>query len=240
MKAEFRHLRSPIRRRPVAAVALAVGLCWVGGLPAAAPPEALWRATGKLADHPTYLVYRPEGLKAGRQYPLVFALSPAGDALAMIRVWAAVAEKHQWIIAASKEFHNGQEFGPSLKLIEAELNDVERAYAIDPARVIFTGISGGGMGSHAVAKYLPGRVRALVVNTGMMHATFPTADYPEGKAVVFLASPTDFRYGEMKRDRLFLEQHHWQVAWIEFGGGHTFAPAAAYEQAAQWLEGVLP
>ncbi len=195
-----------------------------------------WRETGQLLDHPTYLVYLPDGLEPGKRYPLVFALSPGADALGMISTWVAVAEKHHWIIAASKQFRNGQEFGPSLKEIEVELNEVEATYAVDPTEVIFTGISGGGMGAHAVARYYPSRVRAIVVNTGMMHASFFTPNYPEGKIAVFLASPTDFRYGEMKRDRSFLEQHHWKIDWIEFAGGHTLAPAAVYEQAAGWLE----
>ncbi len=58
--------------------------------------------------------------------------------------------------------------------------------------------------------------------------------------MVFLASPTDFRYNEMKRDRGFLESHGWKTKWIEFTGGHTLAPYEIYEQAAQWLEKNLP
>ena len=43
----------------------------------------------------------------------------------MIIAWAEVAEKHHWIIAASKEFQNGLEFSTALRLVETELNDVE-------------------------------------------------------------------------------------------------------------------
>lgn len=235
MKAESRH-----RRSAVVLITIALGILagWLlcGSPILADSPKVQWLKTGKLTDRASYLVYLPDDLEAEKKYPLVFALSPGGDALSMISTWAAVAGKHHWIIAASKKFRNGQEFGPSLKEIEAELNDVEGAYAIDTTRVIFTGISGGGMGAHAVARYYPSRVRAIAVNTGMMHASFMTGVFPEGKTVVFLASPTDFRYGEMKRDRSFLEQHHWKIRWIEFAGGHTLAPAAVYEEAAGWLD----
>ena len=195
------------------------------------PPDE----TGKLTDHQTYLVFLPDALEPGKKYPLVFALSPSADASSMISAWAPAATKHSWIVAASKEFHNGLAFDPSLKQLEAELNDVESNYPIDTTRVIFTGFSGGGMGSHAFAKFYPDRVQAIVVNTGMMEATFMTDDYPEWKTAVFLASPTDFRYMEMKRDQSFLEQHHWKTYWIEFDGGHRIAPATVYEQAADSL-----
>jgi len=201
-------------------------------------PDA--KPTGRLVDHGAWLAYLPEGWQPEERRPLVFALSPTGDARWAISAWVSVADRHRWLVAASKEFRNGQEFGPSLKRIEAELDAVERTYAVDAGRVVVTGLSGGGMGSHAFSKFFPDRVSAVVINTGMMHAPFMTGDYPEGKRAVFLASPTDFRYTEMKRDRRFLEEHHWATLWIEFPGGHTMAPASVYEQAAAWLEGHLP
>lgn len=195
---------------------------------------------GQLTEHPTYLIYRPVGWKAEEKYPLVFALSPTGDARSMIAAWSSVADRHHWLVAASKEFHNGQEFAPSLKRIAAELDAVERDYSVNTRRVIFTGLSGGGMGSHAFSKFYADRVCAVVINTGMMHTPFMTGDYPEGKWAVFLASPTDFRYGQMQRDRSFLELHRWKTKWIEFSGGHTMAPAPVYEAVAVWLEENLP
>ena len=211
-----------------------------GAADAASPPPPRTLMTGTFADHPTYLAYLPEGWNPAQRSPLVFALSPTADPCSMISAWSAVADQHHWLVAASKEFRNGQPFAPSLKQIETELNAVEKEYAINPRRVIFTGISGGGMGAHAFCKYYASRVTALVINTGMMNAPFMTDDYPAGKLAVFLASPTDFRYGEMRRDRSFLESHHWRTAWLEFAGGHRLAPAAVYEQAAVWLDENLP
>ncbi len=197
------------------------------------PPPA---ATIRLIDHQTYLVYLPDDLEAGKRYPLVFALSPGANAASMISAWVPAATKHHWIVAASKEFHNGVEFGVSFRQIEAELNDVESNYAIDTTHVILTGLSGGGMGAHGFSKFYPSRVQAVVINTGMMDSTFMTDDYPEWKTAVFLASPTDFRYTEMQRDRSFLEQHRWKTHWIEFEGGHRMAPDSVYELAADWLD----
>lgn len=200
----------------------------------------LWVLEGKLRNEGSYLVYLPDGWEAGKSYPLVFALSPGADAIGMISTWVPVAEKHHWIIAASNEFHNGLPFGPLLQEIEAELKDVEGKFHIDTSKVIFTGFSGGGMGAHAFSKFYPAQVSAVVINTGMMEISFMTADYPQGKVAVFLASPTDFRYTEMQRDRDFLAGHGWKTKWIEFSGGHTLAPSDVYEQAANWLEANLP
>lgn len=204
--------------------------------PAQGAAATLPRLTGRLVDRPTFLAYVPEGWKSDHRSPLVFALSPGGDAAGALYAWAAVADRHQWVVAASREFRNGQPFGPSLEHLDAELTAIEAEFAVDPHKVIITGLSGGAMGSHAYAKFHPDRVRAVVPNTGMMSAPFMTADYPEGKLAVFLASPTDFRYGEMKRDFAFLESHHWKLQWYEFAGGHRLAPQETYEAAAAWLE----
>jgi predicted esterase len=228
----------------VSTIALALGIfaarliCAAADSPGPPPPRP--PMAGRLVEHPTYLAYLPEDWKPEQSSPLVFALSPTADPRSMISAWSAVADKHHWLVAASKEFRNGQQFASSLKQIEAELNAVERDYVINTRRVIFTGISGGGMGAHAFCEYYPNRVSALVINTGMMNAPFMTADYPEGKIAAFIASPTDFRYGEMKRDQSFLKSHHWRTTWLEFAGGHRLAPAAVYEQAAVWLEDNLP
>jgi predicted esterase len=191
--------------------------------------------SGTLVELSSALVYVPRGIEAGKKYPLVFALSPSGDALSMIGTWASVADKRRWIVAASTEFKNGVRFSTLLARMDLALSEVEQSHPIDPTRVVFAGFSGGGMGAHAFAKFHPARVRAVVVNTGMMQPSFATDDYPQGKLAVFIASPSDFRYSEMKADRAFLEQRRWKTAWIEFDGGHTVAPPEIYERAAAVL-----
>jgi len=153
----------------------------------------------------------------------------------MIRAWSAVGERHRWIIAASKRFRNGVAWDTLLPWLEAELADIEARDPVDESRVVLTGLSGGAMGAHMFAGSRPDRLCAVVANTGMMQESLKRDDYPRGKLAVFLASPTDFRYEEMRRDRRFLESHGWTTTWIEFRGGHTLAPPEAYEAAATWL-----
>ena len=201
---------------------------------AKAPPAA--SLSNRIADHGTHLVYVPGGVSFHRKHWLLFALSPSRDALSMISKWYKVADRHAWVLAASKESKNGVPSDIVLGMIEAELRTVTQKYPVDASRVFFTGLSGGGMASHMFAKFYPNLVSGVVINTGMMEQSFMTADYPEQKLAVFLASPTDFRYNEMRRDLAFLESHHWKTKWIEFAGGHVLAPDDVCEQAAQWLE----
>jgi hypothetical protein len=192
--------------------------------------------SNRIADHGTHLVYVPDGVSFDRKHWLLFALSPSGQALPMISKWHKVADRHAWVLTASKESKNGVPFDIVLGMIEAELRSVTHEYPVDASRVFFTGFSGGGMASHAFAKFYPNLVSGVVINTGMMEQSFMIADYPEQKLAVFLASPTDFRYNEMRRDLAFCESHHWKTKWIEFAGGHVLAPDDVCEQAAQWLE----
>jgi predicted esterase len=107
---------------------------------------------------------------------------------------------------------------------------------VDKSRIIATGLSGGGMASHYLAYAHPELFAAVIINTGMMAEDQPTWPHPpRGKIAVFLASPTDFRYEQMKKNRLFLESLGWKTHWIEFPGGHRLAPSAVLEDAAEWL-----
>ena len=194
---------------------------------------------GTLSDAGAYLVYRPAGLPAGKRYPLVFALSPTGDAPSLISTWSAVADKHRWIVVASKEFKRGNKLSASFAHIEATLQEVGRSFPVDHHRVIFAGFADGGMAAHAIAQFRPDCVRAIIVNTAMIQPSFLADDYPLGKTAVFLASPTDFRFNDMKRDRDFLENRGWKTLWVEFAGGHSVAPVDVYEQAATLLAKTL-
>ncbi|MFA6583341.1 MAG: hypothetical protein WCS77_03505 [Elusimicrobiaceae bacterium] len=192
---------------------------------------------GGVSDEPLYLLYTPPGLSAKKTYPLVIALSPSADANAMINKWKQTAQKHKLLVLASKKFKNGTGAEDVLAgLAEIISEEFCARNRIDRNKIIATGISGGAMGSYIMALLYPDLVRAVVANTGMMYADDMNDSYPKNKLAVFLASPTDFRYTEMHRDRDFLEKRGWKTKWIEFTGGHTLAPDDSYEEAAQWLD----
>lgn len=199
-------------------------------------PRERLQVSGSLLEAPAYLIYLPKGLVPGKKYPLVFALSPSGNALSMISTWTAVADRRSWIVAASTEFKQGARFTASMDALAAALTEIEQTYAIDPTRVIFSGFSDGGMAAHAFAQFHAERVRAVVINTAIIQPTFMNDRYPSGKTAVLIASPTDPRFADMKRDQTFLEQRGWKTIWLEFEGGHAIAPRGTYDRAAELLE----
>ncbi len=194
---------------------------------------------GKMIDRKSYILYIPSTLDRKRRFPLVVALHPAADARCMTGLWKKSAHAYGWMVFASKEFRNGQDMPRQLSEIAALLNtDILVNYPVDRRAIIAAGFSGGGMGAHALSFWFPGLISAVVVNTGKMNDIFLelTDQYPEGKRAVFIASSTDFRYTEMKRDCEILKKRRWETKWIEFKGGHMVAPPEYYDEAALWLK----
>ena len=185
------------------------------------------------------LMYVPAGIDYGRRCPLIVALSPAGDAFAALRPWTAAADARRWLVYGSQESRNGgRDMQATAELLSARIRVLSATFPIDPARIVSAGLSGGAMQSHANVLFRPEIFAGVALNTGMMHEGFRAraAQYPRDKFAVFLASPTDFRYAAMQRDRQFLEGQGWQTRWLEFEGGHTTAPASTHERAAAWIE----
>lgn len=188
-----------------------------------------------------HLLYLPAGIERAGERPLVIALSPSADAQAMIKTWKKAADRQQWIILASRKFRNNIDCTPVFADIVKTVRRLADELPIDTSRIIVTGFSGGGMGSYSFVYLYPKLVSAVVINTGMMHENLAGRRdiFPRNKLAVFLASPTDFRYDQMQRDRAFLESLGWDTRWTEFPGGHTLAPEQAYREAAAWLAGRL-
>lgn len=193
-------------------------------------------SAGQEIETDDYILFLPQDYTADdKKYPLIVALSPGGDARSMIAVWHTVAEEYSWIVCASKRFHNGS-ISEQVPRIKALIEILILQYPVDFAKITLTGFSGGAMASHLMAYMFPQLVQAVVANTGMINPEYRDISvYPKGKTAVFIASPADFRYDEMKEDCAFLSGLGWNTKWIEFKEGHCIAPLSSYEEAAAWL-----
>lgn len=191
---------------------------------------------GQLIETDDYILFLPWDAGAdSKKYPLIVALSPGGNAHSMVSVWQSAAEKYSWILCASKKFHNGA-ISEQIPTIKALIEVLVLQYPLDFNKITVTGFSGGAMASHLMAYLFPQLVQGVVVNTGMINPDYrDAAVYPKGKIAVFIASPADFRYDEMKEDFGFLSDLGWNTKWIEFKEGHCIAPLPSYEEAAAWL-----
>ncbi|MEQ8188888.1 MAG: hypothetical protein ABRQ39_13035 [Candidatus Eremiobacterota bacterium] len=190
-----------------------------------------------IIDTADYIIYLPSGISETDKYPLLIGLSPSADASGMIDFWKNTSEKYKWIIYASRIGRNGMDLDSSITDIATIIKrDILPAYPIDREKIIASGISGGGMASHAFSFLYPDMICAVIINTGMINEEYlKEPAYPGGKIAVLLASPDDFRYNEMQRDRDFLQNLGWKIKWIEFSGGHTMAPETVYDEAVRWV-----
>ncbi len=195
----------------------------------------------RLPDGLSCEVYVPAPLDASRKHPLVLAFSPGGNGRELLPVWKEACDRFQWILFASNNYRNGHQSDRDAALQLETLELAKREYPIDASRIYAAGLSGGGMKAEDMIADHPDVFRGVVVNTGMMPHHWPgndpldAAHFPRGKLAVLLASPTDFRYREMQEDRATLEGFGWKVRWMEFPGGHGYAPPGVYAEAAAWL-----
>jgi predicted esterase len=192
-------------------------------------------------DGMSFELYIPAGLDRTKVHPLVFGSSPSGNGRELVSVWRQACDRFQWILIGSNNARNGAGSVQDDELQRRTLARAVEQYGADLDWIYVIGMSGGGMHSYQLLEWLPAAFRGLVVNTGMMphrwpgNAPFDAAHYPRGKQIVMIASPADFRYGAMTEDRELLEAAGWAVDWIEFPGGHQYAPPEVYVQAAAWL-----
>ncbi|MDD5669139.1 MAG: alpha/beta hydrolase-fold protein [Candidatus Omnitrophica bacterium] len=191
----------------------------------------------RTVDQEQYIVYVPEGYSQPDPRPLILVFSPGGDASGMITTWQPVADRYAWFVLASKQFRNNQDTAPIITELVEVVRKLPEQFPVDKTRVAASGFSGGAMFSHSLSFMYPDIISTVVANTGKIDDIYiqRKAEYPKNKRVVFLASPADFRYDEMKRDRQLLTSLGWKTKWIEFPDGHTIAPESSYMEAAAWL-----
>ncbi len=205
-----------------------------------APPLIAAREV-HLADGLDCAIYLPEPDDARRPHALVFASSPTGDAREVLRPWKPAADRFGWIVVASNNYRNGRYSERDAALQLETLAFVKKEYLVDHARVYVAGLSGAAMHAYDIVGDHPELFRGVIANTGVMpyhlkgNEPFDAKSYPRGKVAVMLASPSDFRYADMRADRALLEAQGWTIDWLEFEGGHTYAPPELYVEAAAWL-----
>lgn len=225
---------------------LLLSLFWLGVSGFFTTQVEAQRYPGTVSNQADALIYTPSGMEAHQRYPVLVAFAPNGDAAFLVRFWQPFCEQHRWILYASKEYRNHRDMNRLYPQVKASLEDAFATFPIDTSRVVMSGMSGGGSFAQAMSLEYPGLVSALIVNTGRIWDDVYARAYEARKGlparygrsrrlVVFLASPTDFRYEEMKRDALLLQHLGWRTHWLEFRGGHTYAPKATYTEALQWL-----
>jgi poly(3-hydroxybutyrate) depolymerase len=177
----------------------------------------------------SYALYLPSNYTPERRWPVLLGFHPAARGRAIVEKYAAAAEQHGYIVAASNNSRNGP-WAVSAAAVAAMPADVARRFAIDSRRVYVTGMSGGA------------RVAMLVAlgNTDIAGVIASSAGFPDSQpkshvafAVFMTAGTEDFNYLEMRQiDRKLTSPHHLAI----FNGGHTLPPNAVAREAIEWME----
>jgi phospholipase/carboxylesterase len=168
----------------------------------------------------------PEYYQADRPWPLIIAMHGAsGNAEDFLWTWLKYAKSRGYLLLSAKSF--GATWypwdAPSLLLM---LDDMQARYAIDPRRVLLTGLSDGGSFCYDVGFAFPERFAGLAVVAGILR---PHTRHPQASRV-----PVYIAHGE--KDQLFpvqfirlvaskLQEWGHRVTYHELPGfGHAYPP----------------
>lgn len=140
-----------------------------------------------------YTSYVPESYRADRPWPLILALhGGSGNDEDFLWTWLKYAKSRGYLLISAKSF--GPTWypwdAPSLLLM---LDDMQTRYAIDPSRILLTGLSDGGSFSYDVGFAFPERFAGLAVLAGILR--------PHQRSEQASQLPVYIAHGE--RDQLF-------------------------------------
>lgn len=196
---------------------------------------AVYKGTGSKPDT-SFVVYIPDKLDAKQRHPWILGFSPDGNGQQTLTAMKQGCDDNGWILVASNNTRNGMGFNLSEPFVVDTIASAVRTLPVDPARMYVGGLSGGSMVAHWVVAKFPQQVKGLVVNCGMINRDLQKElSYPSGKDAVFMTNPQDFRYNEIRADFQFVTSHGWHTTWMEFPGGHQWAPPKYYSAAFKWL-----
>jgi len=185
----------------------------------------------RCAADPTqgYALYVPSSYTPGRGWSLLMGFHPAARGRAIVEKYRAAAEAYGYIVAASNNSRNG-EGAVSAHAVSAMSADLATRFAIDPARVYLTGMSGGARIAMQVALG-KNRIAGVIASSAGYPDARPRAFVPF--AVFGTAGTDDFNYSEMRQLERALKTAHRLVIFV---GGHTLPPDAVAMDAIEWME----
>lgn len=88
-----------------------------------------------------FYISKPVNISAGQKIPLILAIDPHGDGLLAVKKFTGSLQNIPAVIAGSQRLRNNYEgFEASISQL---LDEVQRNFPVDPAKVIIAGFSGG-------------------------------------------------------------------------------------------------
>ena len=191
-----------------------------------------------------YQLFVPRQYKAGVAWPLVLFIS-AGDQPAGWEVWQKLCDQEGVFFCAPFAAGNSVATGQRTRIILDALDDVRRAFRIDPDQTYLTGFSGGARMSCAIAFGLPeyfGGVVPLCGTNPVAGPTYLRHRLEDRLSVAFVTGEKDFNRKENEEymgpwlKELGIRSKLWVVPKL----GHAVPSADVLREAYAWLKEDLP
>ena len=168
-------MRTPL---PAPLAAVVFGLCLAPAVPAAEPEHGFLERTYRDADgkESKYTLFVPYDYQGDKPYPLIVFLHGSGEGgtdgkrSAQVGLGPAVRKQEKTfpflVVFPQSRSHEWKADSEDAKRAMGILDDVQKAYRVDPKRVSLTGLSSGGDGTWALAVKYPDRWAAIVPVSG--------------------------------------------------------------------------
>ncbi|HLP09112.1 MAG TPA: dienelactone hydrolase family protein [Opitutaceae bacterium] len=182
--------------------------------------------------HQSYAVFVPTSYDPARRWPVLFCFDPRARGALPVRLFAAAAEKHGYIVAGSHSSRNGP-VSDNDAAVATLLRDVSERYSIDRERVYVAGFSGGARVATRVC--LAGFAKAAVVCGGGFqdHESTPPR---LGFDLLGFAGSEDFNRQELLRIDRDLRDSATAHQLVIFPGDHHWLPESQTESTLAWLD----
>ncbi|HEX3313934.1 MAG TPA: hypothetical protein VHR72_03530, partial [Gemmataceae bacterium] len=181
----------------------------------------------------------PKGLDKNKPAALVLFIS-AGEFPAGWRSWQKHCEENRVLFASPYAAGNTTPAGQRIRIVLDVLDDVRRAYKVDPDRTCLTGFSGGGRMACAIGFALPeyfGGVVPLCGTNPLPGPAYQRQLIEDRLSVAFVTGETDDNRKENEEFMApwFKEAGIRSKLFLMPGLGHTVPPPGMVSEIHRWL-----
>jgi predicted esterase len=191
-----------------------------------------------------YQLFVPKQYKPGQLWPLLLFIS-AGDQPAGWDAWKKVCEQEGVFFCSPYAAGNGIAVGARTRTVLDVLDDVRRAYRIDPDQTYLSGFSGGARMACAIGFALPEYVAGVVPICGTNPIAGPTYlrhRLQDRVSAAFVTGEKDFNRKENEEYMApwFKDLGIRSKLWVVPKLGHAIPSGDVLREAYSWLQEDLP
>jgi len=162
---------------------------------------------------------------------MILAFDPGARGKVPVELFRAAAEKYGYMVAGSNDSQNGPRRDQAAAAV-AMMDDVQRRFVLDPARIYAAGFSGGARMAGLVGFLCHDCVRAVIACGAGLPQPLSAEQRKHLPAYFFTVGKYDFNYFDVLDAARSLPLA--RIAFFE--GVHQWAPPELAMQAVEWLE----